>query len=90
MRGSLLAGWVSSVPTFQIQHRPGAQHKNANALCRRCGFHSGCDKDKSIAQSVIKTISENKVKAIERNDPSSSLRAKQDEDTDVSLMKNRV
>lgn len=52
-------------------------------------WFSDLDKDEIIAQSVIGTISENKVKAIKRDDPSSSLRAKQDEGTDVSLMKNR-
>lgn len=38
----------------------------------------------------LRTISENKVKAIDRDDPISSHREKQDEDTDVSLMKNWV
>lgn len=84
---------ILSAYKFQIQHRP-AQHKNADALsrisCRQCGFQSDCDKDEIIPQSEIRTISENKVKAIDRDDPSPSLREKQNEDTDVSLMKNWI
>lgn len=60
-----LARWLEilSAYKFQIQHRPGAQHKNADALsripCRQCGFQSDWDKDEIIPQSEIRTISEN-------------------------------
>lgn len=85
---------ILSAYIFLIQHRPGAQHKNADVLsripCRQCGFQSDWDKDEIIPLSEIRTTSENKVKTIDRDDPSFSLREKQNEDTDVSLMKNWV
>lgn len=52
-----LARWLEilSAYKFQIQHRPGAQHNDADALsripCRQCGFQSDWDKDKIIPQS---------------------------------------
>lgn len=56
-----LARWLEIMRgyKFQIQHRPGAQHKNADALsripCREGGFQSDWDKDEIIPQSEIRT-----------------------------------
>lgn len=95
LRDSLLAGWKSWVPTnfkYKTQTRSSTQECGciSRIPCRQCGFQSDWDKDEIIPQSEIRTISENKEKAIHRDDPSFSLREKQNEDTDVSLMKNWV
>ena len=38
-----VARWIEALSTFDIQHRPGRQHGNANGLsripCRQCGEH---------------------------------------------------
>lgn len=48
------------------------------------------DKDGNIHPSEIRTINENKVKTIDEDILSSSLREKQDEDINVSLIKNKL
>ncbi|VDI26081.1 Hypothetical predicted protein [Mytilus galloprovincialis] len=45
-----IARWIETLGSFemQIQHRPGVQHRNADALsripCKQCGYHSGLEK----------------------------------------------
>ncbi|CAC5418553.1 unnamed protein product [Mytilus coruscus] len=46
-----IARWIETLGSFemQIQHRPGVQHRNADALsripCKQCGYHSGLEKE---------------------------------------------
>ncbi|CAC5379680.1 unnamed protein product [Mytilus coruscus] len=45
-----IARWIETLRSFemQTQHRPGVQHRNADALsripCKQCGYHSGLEK----------------------------------------------
>ena len=58
-----LARWLEILSEFdfQIQHRPGRQHSNADALsripCRQCGFHTDWEKETCFCQPSDKCVS---------------------------------
>lgn len=58
-----LARWFEVLSTYDmlIEHRPGAQHQNADALskipCKQCGFFSSWDQEE-VTRSV-NTITKN-------------------------------
>ncbi|CAC5409896.1 unnamed protein product [Mytilus coruscus] len=52
-----IARWIETLGSFemQIQHRPGTQHRNADALSRipskQCGYHSGLETETVSAET---------------------------------------
>lgn len=64
-----LARWLEVLSTYDklIEHRPGAQHQNADALsripCKQCGFFSSWDQEDmpGSANTITKSAEETKL-----------------------------
>ena len=78
-----LARWLEILSEFdfQIQHRPGRQHSNADALsripCRQCGFHTDWEKE---------TCSVNRVTSVSAD--TMSLQSLQSDDKDLQRLRS--
>ena len=91
-----LARWLEVLSEYdmKIEHRPGRQHQNADALsrlpCKQCGFHEDWEKEESnipkvqVVGASIKT--ENNHQYIKNDDPI-TIAELQDGDSDISCVK---
>ena len=69
-----IARWLEILSEFDfdVQHRPGRLHRNADALsrlpCRQCGFHQGFDENATV--SMVKSVSYSpfSIKSLQEND----------------------
>ena len=78
-----LARWLEILSSFkfQIQHLPGLQHRNADALsrlpCRQCGYEP--EREDAVC---------NAAKAIRIEEPCAKMNDLQDKDHDLRLVKS--
>lgn len=78
-----LARWIEILNTYdmQIEHRPGIQHKNADALsripCRQCGFSSNWEDQEQRDVNMLTN---------EQLPDLSSLKKLQEKDTDIAFV----
>lgn len=83
-----LARWLEVLSTYDmlIEHRPGAQHQNADALsripCKQCGFFSSWDQEDmpGSVNTITKSAEETKLP------DDISLKSIQEKDADIALV----
>ncbi|XP_062621185.1 uncharacterized protein LOC134282810 [Saccostrea cucullata] len=92
-----LARWLEILSTFsfEIQHRPGTQHSNADALsrvpCRQCGFDPNCEKDlRGCKPDKVRVVSQASGSKKGDDDPLLSMKDMEDENKDISLVERLV
>lgn len=82
-----LARWIETLSSyeFEIQHRPGKMHTNADALsrmpCRQCG-KDNCNGKNLISKGQFRSVFEEKYTA------STSVQESQEADKDIALVKS--
>ncbi|KAK3102810.1 hypothetical protein FSP39_014067 [Pinctada imbricata] len=81
-----LARWLEVLSTYDmdIEHRPGQQHRNADALsripCRQCGYDPAWEKSANVNMTTVTSTVSNDVK---EDNTSQSLQKLQTEDSDI-------
>jgi hypothetical protein len=80
-----MARWLQVLSSYDmtIVHRPGRQHRNADALsripCRQCGFDPNWENTENLAQHV-RNIQERETKEVDEKEVSISEKQKSDKD----------